>query len=64
MISKRLPPGHYLITPDPGGELSCFGVRMRILQSKTVQASTAPPAVETRRTHELLLIIAALTQAS
>ena len=65
MISgKQLPPGHYMVTPDPGGELSFFGIRMRILESKTVQAPAASASVERRRAHELILIIAALMQAS
>lgn len=40
---KKLPPGHYVVTPDPDGELHLgFGLRARILSRRPDPPSALP----------------------
>ena len=55
-----LPPGRYLVTPDPGGELVLYGFRWRVLEGPTVPVTSVPQERGTRRAIETLLIIAAI----
>jgi len=60
--SQRLPPGHYVVTHDPSGELSMFGLRMRIIERRPDRQRPSP-VVGTRRVPvQILLIVAALAR--
>jgi hypothetical protein len=61
-VSVALPPGHYVVTPDPGGELSLFGVRMRVLEGKPDKPKPSPIIGVRRVPVQILLIVAALAR--